>query len=92
MPPESVPVVVDTVVGDLDVVSPAVHEDAAAALGTVGDAQAVDARRVAHRSCWGTDYARVPRLCNCCRKGVVPSGNEATVAALVRTDRLQSAG
>ena len=57
-------VVVDPVVGDFQVVCPAVDEDAAAALGAVGDAQAVDARRVAVevarerigavaiRSCW----------------------------------------
>src|SRR5713101_9693704 len=35
------------VVGDLQVMPPAVDEDAAATLGTLGDAQAVDARRVA---------------------------------------------
>ncbi len=40
-------VVVDAVVGDLQVVAPGVDEDAAAALRAVGDAQAVDARRVA---------------------------------------------
>ena len=40
-------IVVDAVVGDLQVMRPAVHEDAAAALGAVGDAQPVDARRVA---------------------------------------------
>ncbi len=40
-------VVVDPVVGDLQVMPPAVDEDAAAALGAVGDAQAVNARRVA---------------------------------------------
>ena len=40
-------VVGDPVVGDLDVVPPAVHEDAATPLGAVGDAQAVDGRGVA---------------------------------------------
>src|SRR5213078_1092813 len=40
-------VVVDPVVGDLQVMAPAVHEDGAAALGAVGDAQAVDAGRIA---------------------------------------------
>ena len=38
-------VAVDPVVGDLQVMTPAVDEDAAAALGAVGDAQAVDAGR-----------------------------------------------
>ncbi len=40
-------VVVDAVVRDLQIVSPAVHKDAAAALGAVGHCQAVDARGVA---------------------------------------------
>src|SRR5215470_9886905 len=40
-------VVLNTVVGDLDVVSPAVHEDTAATLRAIGDGQAVDAGRVA---------------------------------------------
>src|SRR6266576_531819 len=37
----------DPVVADLQVMPPAVDEDSAATLGTVGDAQAVNARRVA---------------------------------------------
>ena len=41
-------VAVDPVVGDLQVMAPAVDEDAAAALGAVGDTQPVDAGRVAH--------------------------------------------
>src|SRR5512135_3940931 len=40
-------VAVDTVVGYLQVMAPAVHEDATAALRTVGDGDAVNARRVA---------------------------------------------
>ena len=36
-------IVEDPVVGDLQVMRPAVHKDAAAALGAVGDAQPVDA-------------------------------------------------
>ena len=38
---------VDPVVGHFHVVSPTVEEDTSAALGTVGEAQAIDARRVA---------------------------------------------
>src|ERR1035441_6201437 len=41
-------IVVDPVVGDLQEMRPAVDEDAAAALGAVGDTQPIDARRVAH--------------------------------------------
>ena len=37
-----------TVIGDLQVVVPAVHEDATAALRAVGERDAIDARRVAH--------------------------------------------
>src|SRR6266481_4942699 len=40
-------IVVDPVVGNLQVMAPAVHKDAAAALRAVGDAQAIDARRIA---------------------------------------------
>src|ERR1700758_3229571 len=40
-------VVVDAVVGNLQVMRPPMHEDAAAALRAVGDSQAVDARWVA---------------------------------------------
>src|SRR5581483_8605408 len=40
-------IVVNPVVGDLDIVSPAVDEDAATTLGTVADAQSVNTRRVA---------------------------------------------
>src|ERR1035441_7230823 len=41
-------IVVDPVVGDLQEMRPAVDEDAAAALGAVGDTQPIDARRVAN--------------------------------------------
>src|ERR1017187_8529007 len=41
-------IIVDPVVGDLQEMRPAVDEDAAAALGTVGDTQPIDARRVAN--------------------------------------------
>src|SRR5579864_7297326 len=40
-------IVLDTVVGDLDVVTPPVYEDAATTLRAVGDGQAIDTRRVA---------------------------------------------
>ena len=40
-------VVANSVVGDFEVMSPAVDENAAAALGTVGDQQAIDPRRIA---------------------------------------------
>src|SRR2546427_1701929 len=40
-------IVGDPVVGDLNVVTPTVHVDAAASLGAVGDTQAVDAGWVA---------------------------------------------
>src|SRR5438309_3001613 len=40
-------IVVDAVVGDLQVMAPAMYEDTAAALRAVGDAQPVDARRIA---------------------------------------------
>src|ERR1700756_1870198 len=45
--PKRAGVVVDAVVGDLNVVSPTVHEDGAAALRAVGDGQAVDPGRIA---------------------------------------------
>src|SRR5271166_2413189 len=41
-------IVVDAVVGDLQVMRPTVYEDAAAALGAVSDAQPIDAGRVAN--------------------------------------------
>src|ERR1017187_5507185 len=41
-------IVEDPVVGDLQEMRPAVDEDAAAALGAVGDAQPIDAGRVAN--------------------------------------------
>src|ERR1035438_7410444 len=41
-------IIVDPVVGDLQEMRPAVDEDAAAALGAVGDTQPIDARRVAN--------------------------------------------
>src|SRR5204862_1472755 len=44
---ESSAVVEDTVIGDFQIVRPAVHEDAAPALGAVLHAQAIDARGVA---------------------------------------------
>ena len=67
-------VVVNAVVGDLQVVGPAVHEDAAAALRAVGDGHAVDARRVA------LEVARERVAVTGCRScsdsdSVVPSGN-----------------
>ena len=40
-------VVVDAIVGDFQVMGPSVHQDAAAALGTVDDRQAVNSRWVA---------------------------------------------
>src|SRR5580704_14718530 len=40
-------VIANAVVGNFDVMTPAVDEDAAAALGTIGDNQPIDARRVA---------------------------------------------
>ena len=40
-------IVLDTVVGDLNVVAPPVYEDAATTLRAVGDGQAIDTRRVA---------------------------------------------
>ena len=78
MPPDKrAGIAVDPVVGDLQVMRPAVHEDAAAALRAVGDAQAIDARRVAlevarERVCaycccradWRRLYADV-RSCQC---------------------------
>ena len=41
-------IVVDAIVGDFQVMRPRVYEDATTSLGTVGDGQAVDARRVAY--------------------------------------------
>ena len=52
-------VVVYAVVGDLQVMTPGVDEDAAAALGTVADAQTVDAGRIAQ------EVARERVVCRC---------------------------
>src|SRR5262249_33250348 len=41
-------IVLDAVVGDLDVVTPAMYEDGTTTLRAVGDRQTIDARRVAH--------------------------------------------
>src|SRR5256885_1773927 len=40
-------IVGDPVVGNLNVLTPTVHEDAAASVGAVGDPKAIDARRIA---------------------------------------------
>ncbi len=51
-------VVVNAIVGDFQVVGPSVYVDAAASLGTVGNRQAVNARRVALEAARESDYAQ----------------------------------
>ena len=50
--PQSALVVGDAVVGDFQVVRPAVDEDAATALGAIGHRQAINARGVAVEAAW----------------------------------------
>ncbi len=87
-------VVVDAVVGDLEVVAPAVDQDAAAALGTVGDGQAVDARRVA------PEVARERIVCSSCIPPATsalllvasPSRSRVPVREHVGSERIRSGG
>ena len=58
-------IVVDPVVGDLQVVVPAVDEDAAAALGAVPDGEAVNRRRIALKVAGigvGNEFSRCSRI------------------------------
>ena len=64
-------IVVDPVVGDLQVMRPAVHEDAAAALGAVGDGQTIDARRVAIEVARDTGWERVRSSLHSCGRAIV---------------------